>query len=142
MHVSTPEAYAWLDEKRASDASAGQGVTGRRDDFGRSSDALGAPDPGGASVLPGSARLGEWDALARLVRNDLEAPVFAHRPELSAALERIDGEVAITTGMTGSGSTLFGIFPDGESRSSVRERLLRDGCDAAEWEQIEVRLPV
>lgn len=97
IHVSTPEAYDWL---------------GRTDE-----------DAGAASVLPGATRLAEWDALERLARNDLEAPVLARHPKLSDLLERLRSCDPTLAAMTGSGSTLFAIFRDEPERARARRTL-------------------
>jgi 4-diphosphocytidyl-2-C-methyl-D-erythritol kinase len=101
----------------------------------------GSADPGGAAILPGADRLSEWDSLARLARNDLEPPALASHPDLAdcLAILRADAPVA---GMTGSGSTLFGIFASAEERAACRERCERAGFDPERrWRWIETTIP-
>ena len=47
-----------------------------------------------------------------LLANDLEAPCLAHRPALVPLLGRLVGRGATKAIMSGSGPTVFGIFPD------------------------------
>jgi len=54
----------------------------------------------------------------------------------------MSGEAAIAAAMTGSGSTMFAIFADEESRAAARRRLDPGWLDAGGWEVFEVRLPV
>lgn len=115
IHVSTPEAYRWL------------GRTGA--------------DAGGASVLPGATRLAEWESLERLARNDLEAPVLARHPELSALRDQLRSCDPAVAAMTGSGSALFAIFRDGTERARARTTLAaREGTDGPRI--LDVSLPV
>ena len=44
--------------------------------------------------------------------NDFEAPVFAMHPELGRIKERLYAMGAVFALMSGSGSTVFGIFRD------------------------------
>ena len=117
--VSTPSAYGWLLEERRSS---------------------GAPDPGGATVLPGASRLAGWDSLERLARNDLEGPVLARFPELAEALSGLRELEPGCSGMTGSGSTLFAVFPDDRARDAA-ETATRD-LVASDWGVTAVHLPV
>lgn len=54
--------------------------------------------------------LDRWDGVARLAANDLEGPVLERHPELAAALGVLEGAGARIARMSGSGSTLFGVF--------------------------------
>ena len=47
------------------------------------------------------------------VVNDFEVPVFAKHPELSAIKDRLYADGAIYAGMSGSGSSVYGIFEKG-----------------------------
>ncbi len=117
LHVSTPDAYQWLHETR--------------------------PDPGGAAVLPGAARLSRWESLDRLVRNDLESPVVAHHPELGVVIDRLRVCEPAAAGMTGSGSALFAIFHDEFERARARTTFesKRSGSDDS-YRLVEVHVPV
>jgi 4-diphosphocytidyl-2-C-methyl-D-erythritol kinase len=105
--VSTPEAFGWWDEDNPA-------VDLRRADVG------GAPERRAPTV----DRRGEC-------ANDLEGPVFRRHPELIEirhVLERADAEEAA---MSGSGSTLFGLFVDEAKAWSAVESLDRSGWKAA-----------
>jgi len=88
--IGSGEAYAWVDEKRQ-----------------------GCESPA-ASTLPAAGRMNEWDALTPLAVNDFEAVVFDRYPRLAEwkdVLVAAGAEVAL---LSGSGSTLFGIFAKDE----------------------------
>ena len=58
-----------------------------------------------------SLPLEEWKGK---ISNDFEAPVFAQHPELASIKKQLYNSGAIYASMTGSGSTIYGIFPKGE----------------------------
>ena len=67
---------------------------------------------------------GDWRTVAQ---NDFEHTVFAVHPEIAAIKKRLQDAGAIYTAMTGSGSTVFGLFEnDAESGSDARLRLLHE----------------
>lgn len=53
-----------------------------------------------------------WEAVALEAANDLEGPVFARHPALEPRRAALAGAGAHIARMTGSGSTLFGVFED------------------------------
>jgi 4-diphosphocytidyl-2-C-methyl-D-erythritol kinase len=57
------------------------------------------------------------------IRNDFEIPVFEGYPVLRALRDRITGCGAVKAFMTGSGSTVVGLFADDGVRESAYERL-------------------
>jgi len=57
-----------------------------------------------------------------VVSNDFEAPVFAQHPELAAIKEQLYAQGAIYAAMSGSGSTVFGIFAKGQ-KAIINTRL-------------------
>ncbi len=69
-----------------------------------------AAAPKAAVALPAQF---DWETVARLAQNDLEEPVFAHHPELAVFRAAIERDGATIARMTGSGSTLFGVYPPG-----------------------------
>ena len=87
--VSTAAAYGWLDEDRA-----------------RGHDAAPA---GAAGEAPPPAT---WDEAARSAANDFEGPVFRRHPELAVIRDALREAGASIALLSGSGSTLFGVFPD------------------------------
>jgi 4-diphosphocytidyl-2-C-methyl-D-erythritol kinase len=56
-----------------------------------------------------------------LMRNDFEIPVFAHYPVLEQYKNQLYAAGALYAAMTGSGSTIFGIFEKGNLPDSVVE---------------------
>ena len=88
--VNTAEAYGWL-------ASARDAAPSRAADTG---------------VLDPST-LGQWPVIVRLASNDFEAIVAARHPSVDAALARLRDHGCAPAMMSGSGSTLFGVLPEG-----------------------------
>jgi 4-diphosphocytidyl-2-C-methyl-D-erythritol kinase len=97
VHVDTAEAYAALAEAR------GHG-------FG--------PPP--AIVHPGVRR---WDDAASLASNDFESIVFRQLPLLADLRSAMSGQGAIMARMSGSGSTIFGVFDDAGAAEAARAAL-------------------
>ena len=60
-------------------------------------------------VLPALGRL-DWATVADFAANDLEAAVFDRHPELAEIRHAIERAGAVIARMSGSGSTLFGVF--------------------------------
>jgi 4-diphosphocytidyl-2-C-methyl-D-erythritol kinase len=97
--VSSAEAYGWYDnEPRAR----------RREPA--------------AKVLPGS-----WPAWAINLRNDLEPAVTAHHPTIGRIKQALSGAGAVQTAMTGSGSTVFGLFERQDAARRTAADLARAG---------------
>lgn len=74
--------------------------------------------PRHASAATPLSDLASWRSVDALTQNDFERPVFAHLPALHTAFAELDehrgpGGLAVVR-MSGSGSTLFGLF-DGNS---------------------------
>ncbi len=89
--VGTAEAYGWVSSARKKD--------GRR----------------GALALDLDA-LSSWGSIGRMAGNDFESVVFARHPAVRSAFEALCTTHPLVCRMSGSGSTLFGIY------RSVRER--------------------
>jgi 4-diphosphocytidyl-2-C-methyl-D-erythritol kinase len=116
VRVQTREAYAWLSEVE-------------RDSV--------------AGALPGARRLAEWETLARLAHNDFEPALFSRYPELASCREALRGSGSTIAGMTGSGSALYGIFPDEETREAAAEGMITSGFGAGSgWQVLEADLPL
>lgn len=64
------------------------------------------------SSKPQPSRLGGGE-----IGNDLQAPVTAHHPEVGKIVKRLLSLGAVQSGMSGSGSAVFGLFPE---RSGAR----------------------
>jgi 4-diphosphocytidyl-2-C-methyl-D-erythritol kinase len=82
--VATADAYGWLSSDR------------------------GGYVPTASVLAPGA--LATWEAVAALATNDFEPPVSARHPEISALVEELDAADAFISMMSGSGSTVFGVF--------------------------------
>ena len=63
--------------------------------------------------------------------NDFEPVIFAAHPSLAALKARLLKEGADIAGMSGSGSTLFGLFRD-SGRAAQAAAVLRDQKESAE----------
>lgn len=98
--ISTSEAYGWVDAARE---HAG---------------------PRGALCLdlPAVAR---WSDVARMAGNDFESPVFAREPGIRAAFEAVARTGPLLCRMSGSGSTVFGIYRSAGDREEARLALGR-----------------
>ena len=90
--IATRAAYTWLDEDRT---DAGPGAL---------------PPDGEPSAAPGS-----WPEAARQALNDFEGPVFRRHPELRVIRDSLTEAGATLALLSGSGSTIFGIFDDDEA---------------------------
>jgi len=95
IHVPTAAAYGWFDEG---------GLPERRAFAERTSRVL--------AGLRGARRPRD---LAALVTNDLQEPVVARHPEIGALVERLRGAGAFAAAMSGSGSSVFGLFASAAS---------------------------
>jgi 4-diphosphocytidyl-2C-methyl-D-erythritol kinase len=62
-----------------------------------------------------------WQSIAEFARNDFEAPVMARHPVLAEHLHRLRSSRAIFSGMTGSGSAIFGVLDSPPNYAKVPE---------------------
>jgi 4-diphosphocytidyl-2-C-methyl-D-erythritol kinase len=99
--VSTADAYRWHDEHVAA-----------------------APADGSEPVPPPRPVDLGWSTGPIALVNDLETPVAARHPEIRTMVQACLREGAIGAGMTGSGSAVFGLFPESAARRAV-ERIKR-----------------
>jgi 4-diphosphocytidyl-2-C-methyl-D-erythritol kinase len=83
--VSTAEAYEWIAASRHADVASPRLVS--------------VPE------------LATWDSLAQHVVNDFESVVAERHPDISTVIGQLREFGASIAGMSGSGSTLFGILP-------------------------------
>jgi 4-diphosphocytidyl-2-C-methyl-D-erythritol kinase len=83
--VGTAEAYRWLDAARTEPVRRG-------------------------AVLLDLDAVRSWGDIARMAGNDFEAPVFAERPAVRAAFEKLVGTGPMLCRMSGSGSAVFAIY--------------------------------
>lgn len=93
--VATAEAYRWLDQDRGESASSG--ATAPITEYG----------PAGSGLT--------WEQVGERAVNDFEAPVFGRLPELGALRDELRTRGARPALLAGSGSTVFGVFSDGQA---------------------------
>jgi len=115
LAIRAGEAYGWLDQDRA----------GLRVPW---------PPPGRRAARSGSRRAaaGREDAHP-LTGNDLQAPCVRRRPFLGALLGSLTGAGATAALMSGSGPTVFGLFP-----GRAAARMAARAVGAVEGEAVQV----
>jgi 4-diphosphocytidyl-2-C-methyl-D-erythritol kinase len=92
--VSTADAYSWYDGER----DLSRGVSAREPQY-----------------VPGP-----WPSRAAQMINDLEAPIARHHPEIDQMRTALRRAGALAAAMSGSGSTVFGLFQKrGEALAAV-----------------------
>ena len=98
--IRTAEAYGWVDQGRE------------------------APARRGAVALDLEA-LASWGSIGRMSGNDFEVPVFGRHSEIRAAYEAVAGTHPLICRMSGSGSTVFGLYRNTRDRDDAAMRLGR-----------------
>jgi 4-diphosphocytidyl-2-C-methyl-D-erythritol kinase len=138
--VSTPQAFADWDAKNQGAESREQGVgklteqfaSDRLDGFSRamfawlSGSSTGVPAKGGdraEALLLDLVRAG--------IENDFESVVFPEHTELRAVKRALEREGAVYASLSGSGSTVYGLFKSADSASKAATRLKAQGMPAA-----------
>ncbi|MFI5243815.1 MAG: 4-(cytidine 5'-diphospho)-2-C-methyl-D-erythritol kinase [Gemmatimonadales bacterium] len=86
--VSSADAFRWFDEQKASRHS-------------------------GPRATLAAGRTFEWRTIAALAANDLEGAVVAHHPDIGVLHDSLRKSGALFAQMSGSGSTVFGVFESG-----------------------------
>jgi 4-diphosphocytidyl-2-C-methyl-D-erythritol kinase len=99
--VASVDAYAWYDAER--DLGHGLGVRE-------------------AQYVPGP-----WPSRAAQMINDLEAPIARHHPEIEQMKTALRRAGALAAAMSGSGSTVFGLFQKRKDAVLAVERLSGSG---------------
>ena len=103
--VSTADAYRWLDEDRS-----------RR---------------GASALTPRQQFLARtWLDHAVALVNDFEAPVMTRHPVIGTLIQRLESLGAVFAAMSGSGSTVFGIFTTPKAAQQAATRLVHQGARA------------
>ena len=102
--VSTAEAYGWYDTER--DLGRGQAVRE-------------------AQYVPGP-----WPSRAAQMINDLEAPIARRYPEIEQMKLALRRSGALAAAMSGSGSTVFGLFQNKRDATMAVDRLSSSGWRA------------
>ena len=73
---------------------------------------------------------GPWPSRAAQMINDLEAPIAAHHPEIDQMKAALKRAGAVAAAMSGSGSTVFGLFQKGRDALKAMQHLRGSGWQA------------
>jgi 4-diphosphocytidyl-2-C-methyl-D-erythritol kinase len=125
LGVSTPRAFAEWDRKLTM-----PGASDRMNELGRGLSAWLSEMYSGAPLIRGRAENPLLELVRAGIKNDFEQVVFPEYPELSegkSALERAGAKYA---SLSGSGSTLYGMFASKEAAGTAAGRLRRQGWAA------------
>jgi 4-diphosphocytidyl-2-C-methyl-D-erythritol kinase len=90
------------------------------DAFGWFADQKASRPSGTRATLPVGRKL-EWKIIAALAVNDLEGVVAAHHPPIALLRDTLRRNGAVIAQMSGSGSTVFGVFDVESAPASVGE---------------------
>ena len=105
FQVATPDAYSWIDADRAAETDRNP------------QEAL---EP---SLMTGEM-LATWTTMAWLSRNDFIDSVAGRHPRLCALLDALKESGSFLSSMSGTGSTLFGVYdtlPDADALRAFRD---------------------
>jgi 4-diphosphocytidyl-2-C-methyl-D-erythritol kinase len=91
--VSTADAYAWVSNDR------------------------GAYSPAAHMISPES--VATWEEIVAVASNDFEAPVARRHPEIAEVVDTLDSMDAVISMLSGSGSTVFGVFAEAPDLASI-----------------------
>ncbi|MGD2122312.1 MAG: 4-(cytidine 5'-diphospho)-2-C-methyl-D-erythritol kinase [Gemmatimonadota bacterium] len=69
--------------------------------------------------------LSSWGAVAEAAENDFESVIYRKHPSLEGIQRALQGNGALISLMSGSGSALFGVFPSEELAEAARDALER-----------------
>ena len=111
--VSTAAAYSWLAAAR---------TAARAPSSDSSTTEAAAGEAGRSHPVPQLLSLGDlatWASIASLAANDFESVVSERHPEIAAAISALRAAGASISLMSGSGSTVFGIFDSPPSALSL-----------------------
>jgi 4-diphosphocytidyl-2-C-methyl-D-erythritol kinase len=92
--IATREAFEWIDQSRISGARRG-------------------------AVALDLPALSQWGDIGRMAGNDFESPVFGRYGQIRAAFEALVATRPLVCRMSGSGSTLFGIYRSAREREDA-----------------------
>lgn len=97
--VATADAYGWLASSRGAYATIG---------------ALLEPDA-----------LATWESVAAIAHNDFEQVIAARHPEIAELVDELDSRVALISMMSGSGSSVFGVFNEAPDAAAITRSIDR-----------------
>ncbi len=127
--VSTPKAFAdWDEMARKNPELTGPDGTARIDGFSRSVFSWLTGSTAGVPSRSGSrAETPLLDLVRAGIENDFERVVFPQYPELREVKRVLERQGAKYASLSGSGSTLFGLFESDEAASQAAEQMSGDG---------------
>ena len=138
--VSTPKAFAQWDRLVAGEAElTGAGAAGTINKFGQAVDAwlsesvfsrvVSASEPASGVPAVGGDRAETplLDLVRAGIENDFERVVFPEYPDLSEVKRVLEREGARYASLSGSGSTLYGVFGTGEEAQAAAARMSASG---------------
>lgn len=122
FEVATADAYRWLDDDR------GQGRVGQMGQVGEPGEKVDGPwPPAPPAAAPVSARSViprcTWPPPACEIANDFQPVVAARHPEIAEIVRALIAAGAAAAAMTGSGSTVFGLFDHDEVLAAAARAL-------------------
>lgn len=82
-----------------------------------------------------------WPGVAALAENDFEPVAFEWVPRLAEAKAAMLEAGAVFAMLSGSGASLFGVFPEEEARDAAAERVEGMGMDVWRAETLECEAP-
>src|SRR5664280_3783790 len=141
--ISTPKAFAQWDDLVAREAElTGAGATGTINKFGQAvyawlsesvfSRAVSASEPASGVPAVGGDRAETplLDLVRAGIENDFERVVFPEYPDLREVKRVLEREGARHASLSGSGSTLYGLFGSGEEAQAAAARMTAAGYAA------------
>jgi 4-diphosphocytidyl-2-C-methyl-D-erythritol kinase len=123
--VSTPKAFAEWDRKLTL-----PGASDRMVELGRGLSAWLSESYSGAPFRRGRAENPLLELVRAGIKNDFEQVVFPEYPELSEGKSALERAGARCASLSGSGSTLYGLFASKEAARAAETRLHQQGWAA------------
>jgi 4-diphosphocytidyl-2-C-methyl-D-erythritol kinase len=130
--ISTPRAFAAWDKMNSPAKLTGNGRSATIDVFSRSAfDWLsGVPTAGVPAKSGGQAETLLLDLVRAGIENDFENVVFSENPELREVKRALEREGARYASLSGSGSTVYGLFRNQSEAAHAAERIRNNGTPA------------